>query len=111
MTTFPENKALGVVPMTEPYDYNSIRRWLNHWKIPDHTLTDAEAMAIYSREARARVLKLRDDQLKEIFCHWARRNPQNNFAVSLAGALVSASEADFVVLRSAALLIIERHNL
>lgn len=94
-----------------PYSYTDLQEWLRNYSLPTQHLTDKEVRECYEREARARVLKLRDEQVKEILCAAARRNPKDNFVVSLAGALVSASDADFCVLRPAALLIIERHQL
>lgn len=91
--------------------YAEIQRWLQHYKVPSDRMTDAELKEIYDRKARERVVKLTDDQLKEIFACAARKQPHNVFLVSLASAVVSANDDDLAVLRGAALLYIEKHQL
>jgi len=94
-----------------PYTYSDIHRWLSHYEIQTQHLTDVEVRQVYEREARARVNKLRNEQVKEIFAVAARKQPQNIFLVSLASAVVSATDDEFFLLRPAALVFIERFQL
>lgn len=94
-----------------PTTYQEIRTWLQHYRVEPGTLTDAELVRCYKREARERVLRFRDVQIKELFCRGAKEHPENRFLVSLASAVVSATDDEFDLLRPAALSFIERFKL
>ena len=91
--------------------YGDVQRWLKEYRIPPSALTDDEMRAAYCRQARERVLKFRDHQIREIFAKAAREHPDNRFLVSLASAVVSATDEELDLLRPATLLFIEKLHL
>ncbi len=91
--------------------YGDVQRWLKEYRVPASALTDEEMRAAYCREARERVLKFRDHQIREIFARAAKAQPDNRFLVSLASAVVSATDEELDLLRPATLVFIERLHL
>jgi hypothetical protein len=97
--------------LTAPFNYQDIRVWLQNYKIPTDHLTDKEVAVVYDKEARERVIKLRDEQVKEIYAHAARLRSGDRWFNALAAAVILASEEDFLYLRPMALFFIERYHL